>query len=317
MHTTIHHRPIVWIATLAVLAMLTLTFSPIRGADADPGEQDSTFVPIPNCRLFDTRSGPDNVGPKSTPLGPGAANVYTKQVTGTNGNCTIPDDAVAVAMNVTIVNPTAPSNLRIYPGDLTEVPLASNLNWVAGQAPTPNKVDVKLSPTGSIRLFNQNGTVDVLADIVGYYTDSSLLELQAQVDALRAAQPFADSGFRKIVPVGPADTVIASVEVTAPSDGSVLASSTASVIDEAPGGNVRCSITTISELETDFIQWWQSGGTAGGGDTGQLAGTRVFPIQAGDTVTYQLVCDSLNAGGNSADVRDATLTVLFTPGTVG
>ena len=79
-------------------------------------------------------------------------------------------------MNVTIVNPTAASNLRVHPAD-TATPLASNLNWVAGQSPTPNKVDVKLSDGGAVRLFNQNGTVDVVGDVVGYYTDSSLVEL--------------------------------------------------------------------------------------------------------------------------------------------
>ncbi len=138
-------------------------------ADAASSDEDSTYVPIANCRLFDTRPAPHNVGPKNTPLGPGDSNVYTQPVTGTNGNCTIPSDAVGVSMNVTITDPTAQSNLRVFPAN-EPTPLASNLNWLPGQSPTPNKVDVKLSVDGKMKLFNYNGTVNVLADVVGYYT---------------------------------------------------------------------------------------------------------------------------------------------------
>ncbi|HEX2782457.1 MAG TPA: hypothetical protein VHN36_02655 [Ilumatobacteraceae bacterium] len=129
----------------------------------------SVFVPIVPCRLFDTRSGSDvNVGPRATPIGPGEA--YTQPVTGTNGHCVIPTDATAISMNVTAVGGTASSFLTVYPADAAP-PQASNLNWTAGAAPTPNKVDVKLSGSGAINLFNLAGTVDVLADAVGYYAD--------------------------------------------------------------------------------------------------------------------------------------------------
>jgi hypothetical protein len=144
-------------------------------ADAAAGDDESTYVPIANCRLFDTRPAPDNVGPKNTPLGPGESNVYTQPVTGTNGNCTIPPDAVAVSMNVTITDPTAQSNLRVFPAD-EATQISSNLNWLPGQSPTPNKVDVKLSSDGKIKLLNHAGTVNVLADIFGYYTNLPLKE---------------------------------------------------------------------------------------------------------------------------------------------
>ncbi|MCU1358999.1 MAG: hypothetical protein JWN99_288 [Ilumatobacteraceae bacterium] len=90
-------------------------------------------------------------------------------MTGPNGNCTIPLDAVGVAFNVTAVNGTAGSFLTVSPSDATR-PLASNLNWVAGAPATPNKIDVKLSSDGKASFFNNTGTVDVIADIVGYYT---------------------------------------------------------------------------------------------------------------------------------------------------
>jgi hypothetical protein len=130
----------------------------------------NVYVPVAPCRLFDTRPGTVTVGPRATPLA--AGETYTQQVTGDNGQCIgIPADATGVAMNVTAVDATAAGYLTLFPADLGTAPNASNLNWVPGAPPTPNKVDVKLSPTGAIKLFNAAGTVNVLADIVGYYQD--------------------------------------------------------------------------------------------------------------------------------------------------
>jgi hypothetical protein len=77
-------------------------------------------------------------------------------------------------MNVTVLNGTAQSNLRVFPANV-DTPNASNLNWLAGQSPTPNKVDVQPSPDGKIKLFNFAGTVDVLGDVVGYYSQSNVV----------------------------------------------------------------------------------------------------------------------------------------------
>ncbi len=142
----------------------------ITHAAVSSGERD-VFVPIAPCRVFDTRSGASNVGLRSTPIG--AGETYTEQITGANGMCTtpIPAGATGVAMNVTVVDGTAAAFLTIWPSDVTPRPTVSSLNWTAGAPPTPNKVDTKLSPTGQINLFNSAGTVNVLADIVGYYTD--------------------------------------------------------------------------------------------------------------------------------------------------
>ncbi len=92
---------------------------------------------------------------------------------GANGECTgdlaIPSTATAVAMNVTTVNGTAASFLTLWPSDAAEQPDSSNLNWLPGAPATPNKVDVQLSADGTVSIFNKNGTVDVIADVVGYY----------------------------------------------------------------------------------------------------------------------------------------------------
>lgn len=138
----------------------------IARATISSGEK-AAFVPITPCRLLDTRPT-SQVAPRPMPLGPGE--IFTMQVTGTNGNCVIPSDATAVAMNVTAVLGTAPSFLTLWPSD-APMPLSSNLNWLPGAPPTPNKVDVKLSASGAVGVFNLDGTVHVVADAVGYYAD--------------------------------------------------------------------------------------------------------------------------------------------------
>ncbi len=137
----------------------------ITNAASPPGGR-SAFVPITPCRLFDTRSDTNNVGPRKTPLSGGET--FVQQVTGANGNCSLPTDAVGVAFNVTTVNGTVASFLTVWPSDAPR-PLASNLNWIANSPATPNKVDVKLSSAGKASFFSNAGTVDVLADVVGYY----------------------------------------------------------------------------------------------------------------------------------------------------
>ena len=190
-----------WSAIGAALAVTLAGGIAIPGADAavTSGERN-VFIPIVPCRLFDLRPAPATVGPRNTPLA--AQEVYTQPVTGTNGNCTIPTDATAVAMNVTAVNPTANSFLSIWPADGPQ-PLASNLNWTATSPPTPNKVDVKLSADGKIKLFSNAGTIDLIADIVGYYADHNHDDryyTKSQIDATLSS----GGGTGPAGPVGPA-----------------------------------------------------------------------------------------------------------------
>jgi hypothetical protein len=122
------------------------------------------------CRVVDTRSG--------SPIGAGDANALTVQITGENGDCTddlaIPADATAVATNVTVIQPNGAASGRsyftVYPAD-ADRPTTSNLNFVNGQAPTPNKVDVGLSADGRITIFNNEGTAHAAVDVFGYYID--------------------------------------------------------------------------------------------------------------------------------------------------
>ena len=129
------------------------------------GGTASDFVPISPCRLLDTRST-SPVGPRTTPITAGES--LTVQVTGSNGSCVIPASATAIVINVTAVSPSAAGYITLFPADVA-LPNASNLNFTAGQSPTPNLVTVSLSAGGAVKIFNAAGTVNVLGDIAGYY----------------------------------------------------------------------------------------------------------------------------------------------------
>jgi len=158
-----------WAVVGAVAAVVTGAggLSSSTSAVVESGER-TVYVPISPCRLLDTRSGASNVGARSTPIG--AGETFATAVRGNNGSCSIPAGAVGIGTNVTIDNPTSASFLSIRPSDAPPA-TASNLNWIANQAPTPNAVTTKLSADGRISIFNNSGTVDVIIDIVGYYED--------------------------------------------------------------------------------------------------------------------------------------------------
>ncbi|MEO1056915.1 MAG: hypothetical protein AAFY28_08385 [Actinomycetota bacterium] len=177
-----------FVGAVALGVVGTIITANAWSATAAPGDIDTTFVPTAGCRLLDTRAGQANIGNRAMPLGPGETHIV--DVHGDNGECTgslaIPSDATGVALNATAVGATTASNIRVYPGDLIEPPLLSNLNVTAGASPTPNKVDVQLSPDGTIALYNFKGNVDIVLDVVGYYTRSSLSDIDRRLALLEA-----------------------------------------------------------------------------------------------------------------------------------
>ena len=78
----------------------------------------------------------------------------------------IPTNATAVVLNVTAVGATHPTFVSVYPDGTT--PASSNLN-VDNASPVANMVVVPLGAGGRIKFGNHGGTVNLIADIAGYY----------------------------------------------------------------------------------------------------------------------------------------------------
>ncbi|APU40738.1 hypothetical protein [Streptomyces sp. TN58] len=123
----------------------------------------SRFVPHGPARFLDTRDG---TGAAKQRVGPGG--VVTLQVAGVKG---IPATGVtAVVMNVTAVQPTEAGHVMVYPNGQPR-PSVSNLNFAPGQI-VPNLVTVAVV-NGKVDLRNNSGSVDLIADVTGYYTDKA------------------------------------------------------------------------------------------------------------------------------------------------
>ena len=181
-----------WSALGAAVAVIIGAGVALPSASAAVSTGDrAVFVPIEPCRLFDTRSGSATVGPAGDADRCRRSRTLNRSPVRT-GTAPCPTDATAISMNVTTVDGTAASYLTVYPADAAAVPQASNLNWTPGAPPTPNKVDVKLSATGAIGIYNNAGSVNVLADVVGYYADHNHDDryyTKAEIDADASTTP--------------------------------------------------------------------------------------------------------------------------------
>jgi hypothetical protein len=123
------------------------------------------FYPLTPCRLADTRNP---TGPSGGPALVGGT-IRTFPVAGL---CGVPADAIAVAVNVTVVFPSGLGILTLFPSGITP-PLVSTINFSAGQVrannailgltgPTPGSVDAQTLLAGA-------GRSHFVLDVTGYF----------------------------------------------------------------------------------------------------------------------------------------------------
>ncbi|MEO6411499.1 MAG: hypothetical protein ABIO48_02830 [Pedococcus sp.] len=119
------------------------------------------FYLVDPTRIFDSRTD-------GGALFPGE-----EVILGADFDDTINPTVKALAMNITVVTPTAPGYLVAWNGALP-VPTASNLNFVKGQVvPNMAVVPTQVDPSDGVPIFTfkngSKGTTHVLIDIVGVY----------------------------------------------------------------------------------------------------------------------------------------------------
>lgn len=131
------------------------------------------FVSMTPKRLFDTRDG---TGGRFGALG--GAETWPFAIRGQFG---VPDDAVAVAVNLTAVDATLPTYVTAWPGGQAQ-PTTSNLNPVPGLA-VPNLAIIRLGSAGDVNFYNNAGNVHLLADVVGYFHAGTSVGLEPLLPA--------------------------------------------------------------------------------------------------------------------------------------
>lgn len=136
----------------------------VQGYFAPDTGTSGLFRPLLPSRIMDTRSGADGrIGAL------GSQETYNLTVAGRGS---VPaTGAGSVVINVTVTNPTQPGYLAVFPAG-QGTPVASNLNFAAGQT-VANRVIAKLGAGGAIGIYAFGGSVDVIVDVMGWFTDGT------------------------------------------------------------------------------------------------------------------------------------------------
>lgn len=133
----------------ATSALSNVILLPAKGSD---------FYTVVPCRAYDSRT--------ATALAAGL--IRTISV----ASCGVPADAQAVAGNLTVVGPSGPGALSLFPGNYP-VPGTSTVNF-ATNAIRANSVVMPLASDGTRTLnllaaLSNNGTLQVIFDVSGYF----------------------------------------------------------------------------------------------------------------------------------------------------
>ncbi len=151
----------------------------------------------------------------------------------------------AVALNVTVTEPSAASYLTVWPTGAPR-PLASNLNFSAGQT-VANAVITKVGANGSISIFDNSGATHVVVDVLGWFpANQSYVGLTPARLADTRNSPTVDGQATNTGPL-PATGV---VNVTVAGRGGVPGSG---------AGAVALNVTATDPTSASFITVWPTG----------------------------------------------------------
>lgn len=170
-------------ATLSGTARGPANGVPAKGAPAKADVavvRNLLYTMITPCRILDTR-----VNDRPLAAGEARAFGFTNGFTSDQGGsyCNIPAGASALTLNITVVDPGAAGYLTVYPNDGLSRPLASSLNYKAGDI-VGNEIiarqvvdDVAPFTTPSFRIYSYAAT-HVVVDVSGYFTPPAAEPLQ-------------------------------------------------------------------------------------------------------------------------------------------
>jgi DNA-binding beta-propeller fold protein YncE len=138
--------------------------------DSTGSQTGALFSGVTPSRLCDTRVGNSN-DPGCSESAIPAGGVLNIQVAGKAGIPSMSSSSppVALVVNVTAVQATTGTYVTVYSSDLGTQPEASDLSVSVGQADT-NLVLVQVGSDGTINLYNAAGSVELVVDVLGYYS---------------------------------------------------------------------------------------------------------------------------------------------------
>ncbi len=190
-------------------------------------EDGSRYTAVTPTRVLDTR----------TDGGPLAA--LQPRSVALRGRAGVSDQATAVVLNATVVDPTDPTFLAVYPSGVA-FPGASSLNAEAGDT-VPNLVTSPLGADGAVAVVNGAGRAHVVLDLVGYYA------------------PTGGGGFHPLSPVRVTDTRTSGGPLTADEARAVDFGAVAG-IDRAHLRAVALNVTATGSTTGGYLAVYPAGG---------------------------------------------------------
>jgi hypothetical protein len=196
------------LATVCLFASAVLVGSVATSEQilALPGVSESTVVTVDPTRVADTRYDIGLVGQVVAGVAhkltvTGVIDTYIDATSTKVVKQVVPVGATGVLLNVTVVSPTAAGFLSIRPGSATGVPATAGLNFAPGDV-VPNAITVAVPVTGGnagkIDIYYGAGGADamlhVIVDVVGYTTNTGLIDLTNRLLALETGGVKGDQG---------------------------------------------------------------------------------------------------------------------------
>lgn len=256
-----HLRTSILVGALALstIGAVVATTAPAAGAltasapAAPTSDVTGAYYKLTPTRVLDTRFG---TGVVKAPLGQGRS--LSLKVTGSSG---IPTSGVsAVVLNLTVTNPTVGGYVVAYPHDRGRPP-ASTINFPQGFTGA-NLVTVPIGASGAVDIFNALGTVEVIADVIGFYAG----------DNSPASSLGPRGGYRDAVPSRLYDSRVDPDEqgqIYPFSDRDELTLPVDFDTNPAPGGPkadinrhvtaLVVNVTTVSQTSSGFVRTWDGG----------------------------------------------------------
>ena len=173
----------------------------------------TSFTALHPARLFDSRADAQTVDGLEQGTGALAGDSITTVSVG--GRRLIPIDATAVALSVTVTEPTGDGYVVVHPCD-TPRPPTSHLNFTAGTT-VANLVIASMSTTGDVCVFASAAT-HLVVDVSGYFGATSAYHPVPSSRLLDTRQ-----GAIEAVPAGTVTRVPATIHTAIPSDAEAAA----------------------------------------------------------------------------------------------
>lgn len=204
----------------------------------------TAFSPLVPARLLDSRSpGGDTFDDQFQAIGTRVADSTTELVVAGRGS--VPADASAAVLNVTVTNAAAEGFITVWPCGVAR-PNASNLNYVAGVT-VPNAVITKIGTGGKVCIYTEKA-VDLIVDVNGQYPAGTAYSPLVPARLLDSRSPGGDTVDDISQAIG-TRTAGSTTELVVATRGNVPAYATAAVLN----------VTVTNVTGEGFVTVWPCG----------------------------------------------------------